>query len=292
MKTSRPKRMALAAVLAGALIAPLSACSVTSNAQSSATGESALLQTIKSRGKIVIGSSNDAPFSYIDVKTKEVKGLDIDILRAVNKRMGVNDVELKVISFDNLLIELNNNNIDMVVDAMYVKDARLQQAAFSDKWYKEGEAIVLPKDSTIASKADLKDKTIGAQPNTAFYDTAQAWKDAGLVKNVLSFDNQANLMTAVNLGKVDAVITDGIVANYTLAQDTSLNLKLLSGYTPEASGQIGSAVRFSDEAYLTEFNKELNAMKEDGSLLKILQSYGLNEDYFVGVDAGKTTNVK
>ena len=32
---------------------------------------------------------------------------------------------MKVIDFSNLLVELNNNSIDMVTDAMYVKSDRL-----------------------------------------------------------------------------------------------------------------------------------------------------------------------
>ena len=99
-------------------------------------------------------------------------------------------------------------------------------------------------------------------------------------------------MTAVNMGKVDAVVTDGIVAGYTLSQDSSLKLKLLSPYEAEASGQIGAAVRFSDEDFLKEVNTALNAMKEDGTLLKILKNYGLSEDYFVSVADGATQNVK
>ncbi|WP_326974627.1 substrate-binding periplasmic protein [Caproicibacter sp. BJN0012] len=180
----------------------------------------------------------------------------------------------------------------MVVDAMYVKDERLKMAAFSDKWYQEGEAVVIPQNSSIKSKADLKGKNVGAQPGTTFYETAQAWKKSGAIGDLTSFDNQATLMTAVNMGKVDAVVTDGIVAGYTLSQDSSLKLKLLSPYKPEASGQIGSAVRFSDEAFLNEVDKALNEMKQDGSLMEILTSYGLTKDYFVGVDQGKTKNVK
>jgi len=88
------------------------------------------------------------------------------------------------------------------------------------------------------------------------------------------------------------VVTDGIVAGYTLAQDSSLNLRLVTPYTPEAAGQIGSAVRFGDEDFLAEVNAALNDMKEDGTLLKILTDFGLSEDYFVGVEDGKTQNVK
>ncbi|MDR3542206.1 MAG: transporter substrate-binding domain-containing protein, partial [Desulfosporosinus sp.] len=132
----------------------------------------------------------------------------------------------------------------------------------------------------------------GAQPGTAFYETAQKWLKDGRIGNVVAYDNQATLMTAVNMGKVDAVVTDGIVAGYTLSKDSSLKLKLLSPYQPEASGQIGAAVRFADKDFLNEINKTLNEMKKDGTLLKILNNYGLTKDYYVGVEEGITKNVK
>jgi polar amino acid transport system substrate-binding protein len=256
------------------------------------TGESALLTKIKERGYIEIGSSNDAPFSYQDVDTNELKGIDIEILREICKRLGIPDIKLKVIDFSNLLVELNNNSIDMVVDAMYVKEERLQIAAFTDKWYQEGEAVVIPADSDIKSKEDLAGKTIGAQPGTTFYDTAQKWLDEGKIGELVAYDNQATLMTAVNMGKVDAVVTDGIVAGFTLSSDSSLKLQLLAPYEAEASGQIGAAVRFEDSDFLKEVNTALNAMKEDGTLMKILENYGLTEDYYVDVENGITKNVK
>lgn len=256
------------------------------------SGESEMLTKIKEKGYILIGSSNDAPFSYTDVETGELKGIDIEILKEICSRLEIPDIQMKVIDFSNLLVELNNNNIDMVVDAMYVKDERLQIAAFTDKWYQEGEALVIPSDSAIQSKDDLKDKKVGAQPGTAFYETAQIWLDEGKIGGLEAYDNQATLMTAVNTGKVDAVVTDGIVAGYTLSSDSSLDLKLLSPYEAEASGQIGAAVRFADKEFLDEVNKCLNDMKEDGTLLDILKDYGLTEDYYVGAEEGKTTNVK
>lgn len=255
-------------------------------------GESAMLTKAKEKGYLLIGSSNDAPFSYTDVESGKLKGLDIEILKEICKRLGIGDIQMKVTDFSNLLVELNNKNVDMVADAMYVKDERLQIAAFTDKWYQEGEAVVIPESSFIKTKEDLKDKKVGAQPGTTFYETAQKWLDEGKIGGLEAYDNQATLMTAVNTGKVDAVVTDGIVAGYTLSSDSSLKLKLLSPYEAEASGQIGAAVRFEDKEFLAEINKALNDMKADGTLLKILKDYGLTEDYFVGVEDGKTTNVK
>lgn len=263
-----------------------------SSESTASSGESELLQEIKEKGYIVIGSANDVPFAYQNVDSGELEGVDIAILKEICNRLGIPDIKLEVIDFSNLLVELNNGNIDMVVDGMYIKDERLEVAAFSDIWYTESEAVVVPDGSDITSKEDLKGKKLGAQPGTAFYETAEKWYEEGLVGSIETYDNQANLMTAVNMGKVDAVITDGMVAAYSIAQDSSLKVHLLSPYEPEASGVIGSAVRFEDKDFLEEVNGALNEMKEDGTLLKILEENGLNEDFFVGVEEGKTTNVK
>ena len=264
----------------------------TEEATQAAGGESELLKTIKDRGYIIIGSSNDAPFFYENVDTGELEGIDVEILKEICNRLGIPDIQMKVVDFSNLLVELNNDSIDMVTDAMYIKDERLDMALFTDVWYTEGEAIVTKSDSEFATKESLVDATMGAQPGTAFYETAQQWLDEGKIKELVGYENQATLMTAVNTGKVDAVMTDGIVSAYTLEQDSSLDLKLMSPYEAEAVGQIGAATRFEDQDFLNEVNGALNEMKEDGTLLSILEGFGLNEDYFVNAEDGKTTNVQ
>ena len=252
--------------------------------------ESALLQKIKERGYITIATSNDAPFCYYDVDTNELKGLDVDILREICNRLGIADIQASVTDFSNMLLELNNGNVDMVADAMYIKDERLDVALFTDVWYTEGEAVVIPTNSSFTTKESLKDAVVGAQPGTAFYETGEQWLADGKIKDLVGFENQATLMTAVNTGKVDACVTDGIVAGYTIAQDSSLDLMLMNPYEAEAVGKIGAAVRFEDDDFLAEVNDALNSMKEDGTLMSILESYGLNEDYYIDVESGKTEN--
>ena len=103
------------------------------------------LAAAKEKGVLTVASSNDAPFAFMDAKTNEFTGIDAEIIGEVAKRLGINKVEMKQIPFENLLIELNNNSVDMVTDGMYVKDERKKLAKFTNIWYKEGEAIVIPK---------------------------------------------------------------------------------------------------------------------------------------------------
>ena len=264
----------------------------TAAAAESADGESALLKEIKERGYINIATSNDAPFCYYDVDTNELKGLDVDILKEICNRLGIPEVRAQVTDFSNMLLELNNKNVDMVADAMYIKDERLEVALFTDVWYTESEAVTVKEDSPITTKEDLKDAVMGAQTGAAMYEMAQKWKDEGKIKDLVGYENQATLMTAVNTGKVDAVVTDGILSAYAIEQDSNLKLRLLTPYEAEAVGRIGAAIRFEDKDFLEEVNGALNSMKEDGTLMDILASYGLNDDYFIGVEEGKTENIQ
>lgn len=290
------KRLALLAVVLSAVLLMAGCGSSGQSAKPAAAPKdpnaSAMLNAVRGKGVLVVGSSNDAPFAYMDAGTNQFSGVDADIIIEICKRLGVNKVEMKQIPFENLLIELNKKTIDMVTDAMYIKPARLEKALFTDVWYKEGEAVVVKKDSAIQTKAELKDKVVGGQKGTAFLEIAQKWQSEGKIKDLVIFGSQAELMMAVNTGKIDACVTDGIVAGYAIKKDSSLNLRILSPYEAEAAGQIGAALRFEDKAFNAEVNKVLNDMKADGALMKILEKYGLNKDYFVSVEDGKTTNVK
>lgn len=255
------------------------------SASSNDKGKDTLAEA-KEKGVLTVASSNDAPFAFIDSKTNEFTGIDAEIITEAAKRIGINKVEMKQIPFENLLVELNNNTVDMVTDGMYVKDERKKKALFTNIWYKEGEAIVIPKDSKITSKEDLKNAVVGGQKGTAFLETAQKWKNDGLVKDVTVFGSQSELMLAVNTGKIDACITDGMVAGYTLSQDSSLNLKILAPYKAESTGMIAAAVRKNDTALADAINEQIDNMKNDGTILKLLKKYGMNEDYFVSVEDG------
>ncbi|OOM06347.1 substrate-binding periplasmic protein [Clostridium saccharobutylicum] len=281
------KKLLVLIVIVVSCVGVMTGCGASSGGTSPSNdkGKDTLAEA-KEKGVLTVASSNDAPFAFIDSKTNEFTGIDAEIITEAAKRIGINKVEMKQIPFENLLVELNNNTVDMVTDGMYVKDERKKKALFTNIWYKEGEAIVVPKDSKITSKDDLKNAVVGGQKGTAFLETAQKWKNDGLVKDVTVFGSQSELMLAANTGKIDACITDGMVAGYTLSQDSSLNLKILSPYKAESTGMIAAAVRKNDTALADAINEQIDNMKNDGTILKLLKKYGMNEDYFVSVEDG------
>jgi polar amino acid transport system substrate-binding protein len=257
----------------------------TTNGSAKDSKSTSALDRIKEKKVLVVGSSNDVPFAYIDKDTKKFEGIDAEIITEVAKRLGIPKVEMKEVKFENLLLELNNKGVDMVTDGMYIKPERQKIADFSNIWYTEGEALVVLKDSPIKGLDDLKDKVVGGQKGTAFLEFAQKIQKEGRIKEVKVFGSQSELLLAVNTKKIDACITDSAVAGYSITKDPTLNLRLVSPYKAEAAGNIGSAVRKEDKDLLKAVNQELDKLKEEGFILKVLKKYGLNEDNFV--PAGK-----
>ncbi|ADL52640.1 ABC transporter substrate-binding protein [Clostridium cellulovorans] len=245
------------------------------------------LELIKERKVMnVVISDNNYPFSYIDPETNELTGINGDIIKEIARRLGLERVEVKkIVPFEDLLTELNNNKeIDVMSDRMYAIEERKKIALFTDILYKEWEVVVIPKFSKITVKEDLKNAVVGAQEGTVFLDLANKWKEQKLIKDVVVFDNQANLMSAINTLKVDAGITDSILVSYLISNNPKLYLKTLYPYEPELPGLIASAVRKNDVSLANAINKEIDGMKKDKTLLKILESYGLNQENFVPAD--------
>ncbi len=255
----------------------------TSGGDASAAGGGTLEQ-IKKRGVLVVASSNDVPFAYIDKDTKQFTGIDAEIITEIAKRLGIPKVEMKEVKFENMLIEMNNKNVDMVTDGMYVKPEREKIATFTHRWYKQGEGLIVRKDSDITGLDSLSDKVVGAQKGTTFLEYLQELQKQGKIKEVKIFGSQAELLLATNTQKVDAVVTDSGTAAFTIKNDPTLNLKLVSPYTPHFDGIIAAAVRKDDKDLLDAVNAELDKLKQEGFVLEVLKKYGLGEDNMMPVE--------
>ena len=295
LMSTRITAVILAAVLAVVMLAgcgpkeTVTTAATTAAPKEDEAGVSKTLAALREKGKIVVGSSNDAPFAYIDVATDKFSGIDAEIMIEIAKRLGIDEVEMKIVEWDSLILELNNNSIDIIADAMYITETRKEQIYFTDIWYSEADAVVIPADSDLNGMEDLKDCVVAAQTGSEFLETVQGWASEGLIKDVAMYAEPDELLLAVNTGKVDACLVDDIIAYYIIENNKSLALKLLPGYESEDEGMIGAAVTKADPDFLKELNDTLNGMKEDGSLMAILEGYGLTAN-FIGVEEGKTTN--
>jgi polar amino acid transport system substrate-binding protein len=225
---------------------------------------------------ITIATSNDAPFSFTDQASGELKGIDGEMINAIAANKGWK-VKVFTSEFATLIAALSAKKADAIVDAMYITDDRKKQINFTDPWYTEGEAMVVPADSTLASRDDVKGKVLGAQTGTVFKELVDSLGGS----QVKLFDSQAALLAAVENRQVDAVFTDSAVIGYSLVQKPNPKLKLVTPYKPYYPGIIGAGVRKDDTQMLNDLNSGLADLKKTPKYLEILKKYGLGEDNMV-----------
>ena len=89
------------------------------------------LQEVKKRGVLVGGVKDSSPpFGYIDEKSRELVGYDIDFLNAIAKKLKVK-LELKPVTSASRMPQLIEGNIDIIAATMTKTPERAKQIDFS-----------------------------------------------------------------------------------------------------------------------------------------------------------------
>ena len=110
--------------------------------------------------KLIVGTNATfVPFEFKDEKTQDYTGFDIDLIRAIGKRIN-KDVELKNVAFDALIPALNTHDIDVAASGMTITKARSEKVLFSSPYYENALAVVYKDGANITSLDDLKGKKI------------------------------------------------------------------------------------------------------------------------------------
>jgi polar amino acid transport system substrate-binding protein len=239
------------------------------------------LELIKEKGLLTFVSANDPPFAYINPQTKKLSGLDADIIAEIAKRLGINKIEMKEVQFSELLEKLNtDDSIDVAANAIYITPERAEIVSFTQPLYKETEVVVVPKVSKINFKEDLKNAVVGVEKGTKYVDLVEDWKNNNMVKDIVIFNNNLEILNAVNNGEIDAALSDSALVNYAL-KNNNFYLKTLRDYAPELYGITGIAVKKSDITLLNALNEAISAMKADDTLHAILVKNGLDKSNLV-----------
>lgn len=240
------------------------------------------LQKIKEKGVLTVLSSNNEPYSYRDPQTSEFSGIDADIIQEVAKRLGVKEVRAGYVLFSNLLGDLaKSSEIDLVVDGVFITDERKQLVNFTNPMYTDEDAMLVTKDSGISSKEDLKNATIGVPGGSVYPSIAKKWKEQGLIKDYIVFNDDKSSEIALKNNIVEAILLDFIIAQNILLKSPKPNFKLLSPtqYKPERIFDIGYPLRKEDTTLLNAINEKLQEMKDDGTLYEILTKHGIRDHY-------------
>ncbi|MDO5531797.1 basic amino acid ABC transporter substrate-binding protein [Sutterella sp.] len=215
------------------------------------------------------------PFEFYNSQTGEIQGFEVDLVRAMAKKMG-KELHLETMSFDAIIPAILSGTIDTGAAGFSVTPERAKRVLFSTPFYKSGLTIVVPNANKAGIKdfKDLEGKRISVQLGTTSMTYAKEIKGA----KVTTFNSAGDALLNVLAGNGDAIINDKPVTDYMLAQNKSLASQC-THLKPIATADLFAMVMAKGNDKLkAEIDKALKDLKADGTFNE------LHKKWF-GVDA-------
>ena len=270
MQMNMNRREFLAAfgtVAAGAVLAGCGNSNATSTDSSSdAKSDEKKGMTLIEDGKLtVVAELGFAPFEYMEEKTGEPVGFDVDVINAVAEKMGLTASYLPNQKFDTLVpIIKQGGKADVSIAAVTITDERMESVDFSEPYLDSNQAIVVAKGSSETEET-LNDasKQVVCQGGT----TGDEWIGENLPDAVrVPVDDVTAALAGVQTGRYQAMVVDLPVASYMLSQSFS-DLEIVKEIP--TGEQYGIAVSKDNPELTQAVNKALEDMKSDGTMKEI-----------------------
>lgn len=242
----------------------------------SLTSSDSAIQTIKDRGKLIVGVKYDVPnFGYDNPETGELEGMEIDLSKALAKEIlgDENAVEFVMVTAKTRGPLMDSGEIDVTIATMTTNEERLASYAHTEPYYTDIGAVMVMKDLGISSFKDLSGKTIGApQGSTSINDAVDKAAEYGFTIETAEFSTIADCKAALVAGRVDGITNDSCMLNGLMDDNTML---LPEKYHKQ---QYRIWAKLGNDSIIEVAQNMMDDMNESGELQALFDSWGL-EDY-------------
>lgn len=220
------------------------------------------LREIQDRGKLTVGVSADTLlFGAQNPLTGVIEGFDIDMLKLVASAIFGDDddrLDIKVITYAQRIPSLQDRSVDLVAHTMTINCTRWNQVGFSSTYYAAGQKILVRRDSTKTSIADLDASGAEVCAPSGSTNIDELANYPGV--KVRAVDDITDCLVLFQQGKVEAITADDTVLAGFADQDPYA-VVVGDAFTQEPYGIAANA----DDVQLVQFvNKVLANARDDG----------------------------
>ncbi|MGD9478959.1 transporter substrate-binding domain-containing protein [Shinella sp. G-2] len=234
-------------------------------------------------GKTVVVVTENAypPLQFVDPKTGEQIGWEYDAMNEIAKRLNFK-VEYQNTSWDAMIQAVSDNQYNIGMTGITIKDDRKAKVDFSDPYMRSQQFMLVRGDENRFTDAKsfgaFADGLIAAQPGTSPFYTAVYEILDGNEQNprIKLFETFGATVQALQAGDVDLVLTDSVAAK---------------GYVDASGGKlkvVGGPLGAEDFGFIfpkgsdlvAPVNAAIAALKADGTLDALDKKWFL--DYKMG----------
>lgn len=210
-----------------------------------------------------------APYIYHPPdRPGELIGFEVEFAAALAARLGVKS-EFVQNNWD-LLVPLlqDGTHFDVIIAGLERTPENLRKVAMSRPYFAFAQQLVVPvSDTTTTTLSDLAGKRVGVLSASSSHRLAE--NSVGI--DVRIYQDNVNYFSDLELGRLDAVLTDSPIAQVNLPDRP----RLKRCGAPFAPGTYAVAVRPEDTVLLGKVNDAIASLAADGTLERIYRRYGL-----------------
>ena len=218
--------------------------------------------------ELVVGSSATyRPFAY-ETPTKEIVGYDVDIIKAVAQKAGL-QIKLVNTPWTGIFAALNNGDVDLVISGVTINEKRKQSYDFTAPYFEARQLIAVHKDSSVKGLKDLAGKKVAVVTGSTADDITS--REFGKTnQDIRRFESTPVIISELANAGVDAAIGDNGVIAFRTQEHKQLKTVADPSFPKE---YFGIVVKQGNKALLDKLNAGLAAVKADGTYAQIYKKW-------------------
>src|SRR5215468_862375 len=170
-----------------------------------------LLRTVLDRGKLIVGTGSTNPPWHFEDDKGQLTGMDMAMAKILAKGLfdDVTKIEYVRQEANARIPNITSGKVDIVIQFMTISPARAQLVAFSRPYYVEGAALLTAPKGKLKTFKQLT--AAGKAAKASVLQNVDADKlvhEALPQAQVMQLDTQANVIQALDSGRVDAAVVD------------------------------------------------------------------------------------
>ncbi|WP_431320717.1 transporter substrate-binding domain-containing protein [Rhizobium sp. YTU87027] len=263
-----PFRRAVLAGLTALILSPLAALA-------------ADLPDLKGKSVVVVTENAYPPLQFVDPKSGKAIGWEYDAMNEIAKRLNFK-VEYQNTSWDAMIQAVSDNQYNIGMTGITIKDERKAKVDFSDPYMRSQQFMLVRADEKRFTDAKtfgaFNEGLVGAQPGTSPFYTAVYEILDGNEQNprIKLFETFGATVQALKAGDVDVVLTDSVAAKG-YVDASSGGLKVIGG--PLGTEDFGFIFPKGSDL-VAPVNAAIASLKADGTFDALNKKWFL--DYKMG----------
>jgi len=230
------------------------------------------------KGVLMIGMDiGYPPMEFFDTDGSTPMGFDVEMGKEIAARLNLK-AEFVNTDWGGIFAAVDTGRFDAIMSSVTITPARIEKHNFSKPYIANTLAMVLLKDSAVTARSpiDLEGLNVAFQADTtADFYMEKLVAEQGFKYIPRRYDQVLHCFPELELGRVDAIVTDFLVAfDYASPEGSPFEIVWLGSDAPEV---FGVCMKKGNDALTEAVNKALEEMFDDGTMLRIsYEVFGLD----------------